>query len=163
DARSHPDIPQSIVAATGYISILFQPVIRHGDPIAVLCLAWSDRKTNIDDRTAAVAAYLAAETGAAIERAALLARLHGLARSDELPGLPNRRGWQEAVARVQGQGRSFCLALIDLDHFKDYNDRFGHDAGDDLLRRLGGNWQAQLRPGDVLARYGGEEFAVLLR
>ena len=54
------------------------------------------------------------------------------------------------------------IALLDLDHFKAYNDTHGHQAGDDLLRGGRRAWQAALRPTDVLARYGGEEFAVLL-
>jgi diguanylate cyclase (GGDEF)-like protein len=54
------------------------------------------------------------------------------------------------------------VALLDLDHFKAYNDTRGHPAGDDLLQRTAGAWRDRLRAGDVLARYGGEEFAVAL-
>ena len=55
------------------------------------------------------------------------------------------------------------MAILDIDHFKRYNDQYGHLAGDRLLQDCANEWQRHLRPGDLLARYGGEEFAVLLR
>jgi diguanylate cyclase (GGDEF)-like protein len=59
-------------------------------------------------------------------------------------------------------GRGMCVAMLDLDHFKAYNDEHGHIAGDRQLKESAAAWQAQLRPGDILARLGGEEFGVLL-
>jgi diguanylate cyclase (GGDEF)-like protein len=94
------------------------------------------------------------------------AKLSDLARSDELTGLHNRRSWNFELARACAQAAEtqelFAVALIDLDHFKDYNDSYGHPAGDRLLRAAADSWQAELRPGEVLARYGGEEFAMLI-
>jgi diguanylate cyclase (GGDEF)-like protein len=99
------------------------------------------------------------------ERAAK-ARLETLARTDALTGLLNRRGWDEeialAVARAERSGEPLCVAVIDLDHFKRYNDRYGHQAGDRLLQAAAAAWSGQARRIDVLARYGGEEFAVAL-
>ena len=93
-------------------------------------------------------------------------KLSGLARSDELTGLHNRRSWNFELARAcqqaSAQGGSLGVALLDLDHFKNYNDSYGHPAGDRLLRAASEAWQAALRPGEVLARYGGEEFAMLV-
>jgi len=89
-----------------------------------------------------------------------------LARTDALTGLPNRRAWDEALAvalsRAQAGGRTLVLAVIDLDEFKRFNDRYGHTSGDALLHEAAHTWRSTLRPTDVLARYGGEEFAVLL-
>jgi diguanylate cyclase (GGDEF)-like protein len=89
-----------------------------------------------------------------------------LARTDGLTGVANRRAWDEelprALARAARSGGRLCVALVDLDHFKDYNDRHGHQAGDRLLKAAAAAWQARLRKTDLLARYGGEEFAVLL-
>jgi diguanylate cyclase (GGDEF)-like protein len=89
-----------------------------------------------------------------------------LSRIDQLTGLPNRRVWDDELpreaARARRSGQPLCLALIDLDHFKEFNDTFGHLAGDDLLATAGAAWAAEIRSTDLIARYGGEEFAVLL-
>ena len=93
-------------------------------------------------------------------------KLSDLARSDELTGLHNRRSWNFELARAcsvaESERQQLAIALIDLDHFKDYNDSYGHPAGDRLLRTAADCWKAELRPGEVLARYGGEEFAMLI-
>ena len=100
------------------------------------------------------------------EREELLARVEAMARTDELTGLANRRAWQEELQRELARGQrhehAVCVALLDLDHFKAYNDQRGHPAGDALLREAAIAWRLQLRVTDVLARYGGEEFAALL-
>jgi diguanylate cyclase (GGDEF)-like protein len=98
-----------------------------------------------------------------MSHADLLEQLNRMAATDSLTGLPNRRAWNrvfETESR-RGEGR-LCVAMLDLDRFKAFNDRHGHLAGDRYLKQVAAAWQAQLRPGDVLARIGGEEFAVLL-
>jgi diguanylate cyclase (GGDEF)-like protein len=82
------------------------------------------------------------------------------ARTDELTGLPNRRGLQEAMAGWSGQ--QAALLILDLDHFKRLNDTFGHVAGDAALRHLAGVLRQALRDTDLAARIGGEEFALWL-
>jgi diguanylate cyclase (GGDEF)-like protein len=98
--------------------------------------------------------------------AAARAELARLVYTDPLTGLPNRRHFSERfqaeVARVGRYGGSFTLGVLDCDHFKDYNDRHGHPAGDDALRELGLLLREQLRASDSIARIGGEEFAVLM-
>jgi diguanylate cyclase (GGDEF)-like protein/PAS domain S-box-containing protein len=100
------------------------------------------------------------------EREQLLGQLEAMARTDALTGLPNRRAWDEELRRQLAQdsrtGQRSCVALVDLDHFKRYNDDHGHQAGDTFLREAAIAWRLALRLTDVLARYGGEEFAVLL-
>jgi len=66
------------------------------------------------------------------------------------------------MSRARRTGRPLCMAFLDLDHFKLYNDTHGHPAGDAHLRRAATAWRRELRAIDVLARYGGEEFAILL-
>lgn len=98
-----------------------------------------------------------------IERQRRVARqLRESALTDELTHLGNRRAFDESLAALQARGEGFSLLMLDLDHFKTYNDTHGHLAGDQALRNTGALLQAALRPGDVAARYGGEEFAVLL-
>ena len=93
-------------------------------------------------------------------------RLAALARTDPLTGAPNRRSWDHELARAcrfaREHGTSLSVALLDLDHFKEFNDTHGHQAGDQLLRDAVRAWRQALPGSAVLARYGGEEFAVLL-
>ena len=97
------------------------------------------------------------------EREEMSNRLRTLAVTDALTGVGNRRawdGWLAVALGAEAPGRAI-VALLDLDHFKAYNDHYGHQRGDDLLTRAAGAWRAVLRSSDRLARYGGEEFAVL--
>jgi diguanylate cyclase (GGDEF)-like protein len=102
----------------------------------------------------------------AIEISRLVSRLEGLARTDPLTGVPNRRVWEEELPRelerARRTGAGVCLAMIDLDDFKAYNDRFGHQAGDLVLKEGATAWRAEVRSTDLLARHGGEEFVLLL-
>lgn len=93
-------------------------------------------------------------------------RLDALARTDALTGLPNRRSWDfelvRATAAARASGEPVTLAIADIDRFKDYNDEYGHLAGDALLAECARCWRAALDPSVFLARYGGEEFGVIL-
>jgi diguanylate cyclase (GGDEF)-like protein/PAS domain S-box-containing protein len=166
DIVDHPAVSQGIVEATGAVSALWQPVLRDHATIGVLAAAWRHRVAAVSARLAAVMELLAAETTVAIERADLLGRLENMARTDDLTGLPNRRAWYEELPRELARGRRYqhpvCVAMLDLDHFKEYNDRLGHLAGDRLLKEAAGAWRSALRETDRLARYGGEEFSVVL-
>jgi diguanylate cyclase (GGDEF)-like protein len=88
------------------------------------------------------------------------------ARTDHLTGLCNRRHFfeqaEKELARSIRYGRSLVLMVIDIDHFKQVNDAWGHEAGDMVLQSVSKLIHAALRSNDILARYGGEEFAVLL-
>ena len=93
--------------------------------------------------------------------------LRQLAESDALTGLANRRRFEETLAseheRARRSGLPFSLVMLDVDFFKKFNDRYGHVAGDDCLRRVAGAIATgPRRPTDLAARYGGEEFAVIL-
>jgi two-component system cell cycle response regulator len=88
--------------------------------------------------------------------------LTAIARRDPLTGLGNRRALQEDVAvleaRVTRYGHRYCMAVLDIDHFKAYNDNYGHQAGDRIIETVAAVLRRDARSGDALYRYGGEEF-----
>lgn len=94
-------------------------------------------------------------------------QLRNLARTDGLTGVLNHRAWHEqataAVAHARRHAEPLTVVLLDLDHFKNINDRHGHEVGDRALRLFGQALRDELREGDVAGRVGGEEFALLLR
>ncbi|TRX74201.1 putative bifunctional diguanylate cyclase/phosphodiesterase [Pseudomonas mangiferae] len=96
----------------------------------------------------------------------LHAQLESQAITDALTGLLNRRGFHQAVesslARIGRSGKRIAVLYLDLDGFKRINDSLGHDAGDQVLRRVGEQLKSCMRPYDVLARMGGDEFTALL-
>ncbi|HEY7380285.1 MAG TPA: sensor domain-containing diguanylate cyclase [Gaiella sp.] len=166
DAAASSSLSQDVVQATGMVSALFEPIFRDDVTVGVLGVGWPFHLDDLSRPAAQAVVLLAAEAAAAIERADLHMRLEALARTDELTGLPNRRAWEEtireAVADATLRDHALCIALIDLDHFKRFNDRHGHQAGDRLLKSAAASWRSALRGSDTLARYGGEEFAAVL-
>ncbi len=131
--------------------------------LAVVTPRRSTVRVPVDTRqTGTVAALLAAMSS----RAVLVDNLTVLANTDELTGLANRRRFFEVlerdIARAARAGKPLAVAMIDLDHFKAYNDRYGHSAGDALLRRFATSVVGAIRAQDLLARYGGEEFVLVL-
>ncbi len=149
--------------------LVVTPVQHPGAPasapprIAVVTPLRSTARVPVDPRqTGTVAALLAAMCS----RADLVDGLTALANTDELTGLANRRRFFEVLeremARAARGGTPLSVAMLDLDHFKAYNDRLGHAAGDDLLRRFARAVSGAIRAQDLLARYGGEEFVLVL-
>jgi len=100
------------------------------------------------------------------ERGELRQRLMELAVTDPLTGLRNRRYFENILrselSRIARYGGTCSVAMIDVDHFKNYNDTLGHLAGDEILRQLGQTLEERMRVSDVVARYGGEEFGLIL-
>jgi diguanylate cyclase (GGDEF)-like protein len=100
------------------------------------------------------------------ERKLLEEKLSRLALTDGLTGLANRRAFDEALERewkrTAREGSQISLLLLDVDHFKPFNDRYGHQVGDDCLRAVAIAVREAVRGTDIAARYGGEEIAVIL-
>ena len=162
----NPVVAQSIFHYTDAVSALWYP-IQHGDRAqGVVAVAWNEPVLELSERLERIMGAISAEAAVAIERAALLERLERMTRTDELTGLMNRRAWDQELtrelARAARDGKPLAIAMLDLDRFKSYNDRLGHQAGDRLLKEAAGGWRAVLRETDMLARYGGEEFAIAM-
>ena len=146
---------------------LWQPVLREkSTAVGVLAVYWREPLEALAGETRRAGRLLALEAAIAIDRGELLGRLEIAARTDDLTGLLNRRAWDEELgrelSRADRDGGALCVAILDLDKFKDYNDTHGHQGGDRFLKQIAGAWSQTLRAGDILARYGGEEFAVAL-
>ena len=166
DALADAAIAQDDVAPMGVVSMLFEPIVQNDAVVGVLSVGWNRCVDDVDERIAQAVTLLAVEAAVAIELADLLAGLNQMAETDELTGLANRRAWDETLRRAVGYAgrthRALCVALVDIDHFKAYNDEHGHQAGDRLLKTAAAAWRTALRSSDTIARYGGEEFAIAL-
>jgi diguanylate cyclase (GGDEF)-like protein len=101
-----------------------------------------------------------------IELKAVLAQAHEITNTDVLTLLPNRRkiivDLQEEVIRSTRYGTPLSISIVDIDHFKNVNDTYGHATGDDVLRTIAARLREQIRHPDTLGRYGGEEFLIVL-
>lgn len=142
-------------------SILYEPLIHGDEVVGVLLVGWTER-VHTDPSRRAVATLVAQQAPGVIARADVLVHLADEAQTDPLTGLANRRAWDAALARAFASSSSVTLAAIDFDNFKEFNDSYGHLAGDRLLRATTAAWREQLRAGDLLARLGGEEFGLLI-
>lgn len=145
------------------------------DPTAAAPLAFGDKRLGVlfairPDRLFGASdlellGALADQAALAIENARLFEQVHALSLTDPLTGLANRRQLERDLARelaAARRGRQLVLVLFDLDNFKDYNDRHGHLAGDEVLRTFGHVLAQSTRAMNLAARYGGDEFLVLL-
>ena len=167
DTDHHPaaaSVPGS--PAQGEESLLVIPLIAGDHRLGVLDM-WRDglaQFTDEDVERSALFGYLAA---AAWRNAQLYVELERRAMTDTLTGLLNTRWWSELAPREAAQSRrlgtEIAVLLCDLDHFKRVNDRFGHAAGDVVLRRVARVLRSAVRSGDAAVRYGGEEFLLVVR
>lgn len=153
----------------GLRSAICVPVSRDGSIVGVIeffCAELRARDQAVTGALTSVGGHVGELLGTLDERHALLRRLEALALTDDLTGLPNRRAWEETLerelARAARDGLPVCVAVLDLDDLKHYNDEHGHLAGDAVLKAAAEAWRTELRGGDVLARYGGDEFAALI-
>ena len=114
----------------------------------------------------AFAVSVAEHIGLALSNLMLRTDLRQLSIRDPLTGLFNRRYMEETleleISRAERKEHAIGVIMLDIDHFKTFNDRFGHAAGDELLQSLGQLIRANLRAGDVACRYGGEEFVLIM-
>jgi diguanylate cyclase (GGDEF)-like protein len=143
---------------------MYRPLLHDGQCAGVLIVSLDAARDEIPARTERLVAIVVDELSLSLERDRLRQVLAEQATTDPLTGLANRRVWDERLAAQAKESGPVptSLAILDLDHFKAYNDENGHPAGDELLRMAAAAWSGALRGQDLLARIGGEEFGILL-
>jgi diguanylate cyclase (GGDEF)-like protein len=165
DAQSDERVDRDACMRVGARSMVVVPLLHDRRAAGVLKVYSAERAAFGPDHVRTLA-MLGDIVGGALARGELIGRLQEQAETDALTGLPNRRAWyakaEAALARARRHGHPVTVLLLDLDGFKEVNDRRGHAAGDRLLRGVASHWSAALRETDTLGRVGGDEFAALL-
>ncbi|PWT90080.1 MAG: hypothetical protein C5B54_07820 [Acidobacteria bacterium] len=140
--------------------------MRHQQKSIGAMLLGAKVKDAFSSYEARILSILCNQAAVSLENASIIKKMEELAITDGLTGLFNHRFLQEALDkefdRSERQKTPFSLLIMDIDHFKGFNDSFGHPAGDFVLKSLANLLKASARKIDILARYGGEEFAALL-
>jgi diguanylate cyclase (GGDEF)-like protein len=166
DARADARFAENPFVLDGVIgSYAGFPLVAEDQAIGTLCVHDpAPRSLDPDQLDTLAVLATAAQTQLSLRR--YVDHLDVLARTDALTGAANRRAMNETIerelSRASRSDTPVGLLMLDLDRFKDFNDEFGHPAGDLLLQRAAAAWRAELRAGDLLGRWGGEEFCVLL-
>jgi diguanylate cyclase (GGDEF)-like protein/PAS domain S-box-containing protein len=142
------------------------PLMAHGSGLGVLHLRLSSMSSEKWDGRQQLGIKVAEHLGLALAKLKLQETLQHLSVRDPLTGLFNRRYMEESLAReldrAKRQNQVLAVLMVDIDHFKRFNDTFGHDTGDRVLRELAALFLRQIRSGDIACRYGGEEFIIVL-
>ena len=149
---------------------LCAPLMAQGETLGLLVLmaqpVATGGATSLSEAKEQLATAVAEQIALALSNLRLRETLRQQSVRDPLTGLYNRRFLEETLdrelARLERKNLPLSLIMIDVDHFKNFNDTFGHEAGDAVLRDLGGILQRYVRGGDVACRYGGEEFTIVL-
>lgn len=147
-------------------SVALLPLTRYGDLIGSLNLGSINEQRFTENSATDFLQRLATIVAICLENTINHERLKRVGLTDSLTGINNRRFFDqrigEEIARALRTREPLSFLLMDIDHFKRFNDTYGHQAGDQVLRQTAGLIREQLRNSDILARYGGEEFAVVL-
>ena len=152
-AHVHPE------QLTGYRCV---PLVAQGETVGLLYLEGRSGQVAVDEQYLQV---LTETVASSLVNLRLRERLRNQSVRDPLTGLFNRRYLEESLelecARAERSKQPLSVAMVDIDHFKKFNDSFGHDAGDVVLKNVGEMFKRLLRQGDVACRYGGEEFCLV--
>ncbi len=164
DAAQDPRLTMILPFARNLVVV---PMFAEDQPVGAVVAEHPSRfGDRIERRVVAMVERFAAYAALALRNAWLLEKVQRLAITDPLTQLPNRRAFEETLerelARAERTGEQLTLLMLDLDHFKDLNDRHGHLRGDEVLAAVGRCLADNARGFDTPARYGGEEFAVIL-
>jgi two-component system, cell cycle response regulator len=163
DAADH-ELLVSATLSRGSVALI--PLPRDNRAIGVIAFGSRDAQRFTHDLAADFLAHLGVIVAISLENAVNRARLLRSGVTDFLTGWHNRRYFhnrlREELARADRTGKALACLMIDVDHFKEINDRFGHLAGDEALKEVARRAEAEIRAGDTGARFGGDEFAILL-
>lgn len=166
DVAASPMANQTMLALDSIQSALWQPTVVDGQVVALLAAGWRSPIPSLEHRAVRAVQVVADEIGLALRTSDMQRRREEFARTDPLTGLLNRRAWDEQLRSLLTEshryGHPLVIAIADLDHFKSYNDTYGHFAGDQFLQQFATAARACLRATDVFARWGGEEFIIAL-
>lgn len=148
-------------------NLIFIPLIADNEKIGVVVLENpSTAGGYVHKRVLETVERFAAHGALSLRNSQLLHQVQRMAHTDGLTGVPNRRSFELALekelSRSARSGEPVTLMMLDVDHFKKFNDTYGHQAGDDVLKLVGSALVETSRDFDTPARYGGEEFAVIL-
>lgn len=155
----------------GYLCL---PMMAQGELLGMIHLQWAPISEKLTDKAAEaqiearrrLATNITEQFGLALANLKLREILRTQSIRDQLTGLYNRRHMEDALAReihrAKRHQNPMGVIMLDVDHFKKFNDNFGHEEGDTLLRELGSLMQKNVRQEDIACRYGGEEFLVIL-
>jgi diguanylate cyclase (GGDEF)-like protein len=163
-----PDVSQDtefIRTAADVKSKIAVPLLKEGNVLGVLSVE-AESSVALDENDVNLLNALAGSIAVAIDNARLHAEVRKMALTDVVSGLANRRAFdgilESEMIRATRYSLRISLIILDLHSFKEYNDRWGHPAGDVRLREIADMLRANVREPDMAARYGGEEFAVIL-
>ncbi|MCF6093400.1 sensor domain-containing diguanylate cyclase [Microaerobacter geothermalis] len=141
------------------------PMIWDHQTVGVICLA-ARRTFRFTDRDVTLIQILASQAAIALQNAQRFTQSERRSKMDELTGLYNYRTFDSMIHRMvresEKESKPLSLLILDIDYFKQVNDRFGHLVGNDVLKHVAQIIQSNVRKGDIVSRYGGEEFTVLL-
>ncbi|MGR6839415.1 sensor domain-containing diguanylate cyclase [Aliivibrio wodanis] len=158
-------LPCSHMAATGIDQTLCIPLTAHGNTIGMMHIYLGEQE-ELDENIQKLAFTVAEHLGLALANLNLQEKLREQAISDPLTGLYNRRYYEETInqelMRAHRHKQEMSILMLDLDHFKRFNDNYGHDAGDYVLKTIGTLLLNTMRGEDTICRLGGEELAIIL-
>jgi diguanylate cyclase (GGDEF)-like protein/PAS domain S-box-containing protein len=142
------------------------PILAQGEALGILHIQATDQDPNLGEAEMSFKTTFADQVGLSVANIRLRDALRAQSTKDPLTGLYNRRYLQEMldreIRRAIRSEQSLGILMLDLDHFKNFNDTYGHDAGDAVLRETGSFIMRSIRVEDFVCRYGGEEFVVVL-
>ena len=164
NAESDPQLTSLLPSARRVVVV---PLMAEDYPLGALVVESGNRmKTAIQRRVLSMLGQLASHAALGLRNVWLLEEVQAMAETDPLTALANRRTFdrilQHEFSRALREGGQVSLVILDLDRFKDFNDTYGHQAGDHLLQNVALSLQRASRDYETVSRYGGEEFAVIL-
>jgi diguanylate cyclase (GGDEF)-like protein len=168
DGQADDPFMRGLMAKLGVVALTIVPIVARDIFLGVLTVSVTDdpRRLRSDGDLVERLTGVAALAATAIQNGQLVDKLRHKASHDALTGLLNRVGFRQHIDRILDAARPAAgqvgLLFVDLDNFKQVNDAYGHDAGDELIRKAAHRLEATARGGDGVARLGGDEFAVVL-